>query len=114
MLQHVTHVERTGDVGRRDYQAETRASRVVGRTIELLRHPGPRPVWLDSFWGINLRDLVVQLRSLLTTPAKVLKPVYYNGSAEVSQTAGFRIRHSGVRTQEVVCGMGVSLMHPEY
>jgi hypothetical protein len=49
-------------------------------------------VWLDSFRGINLGDLVVQLRSLLTTPAKVLKPVYYNGSAEVSQTAGFRIQ----------------------
>jgi len=101
MLQHVAHMEHAGDVGRRDHQAETRASRVVGRTVELLRHPGPRPVWLDSVRGINLGNLFVQLRPLLTRPAELLKSNYYNGSAGVSQTLRpDQVRDSGFRSQE--------------
>jgi hypothetical protein len=57
-------------------------------------------VWLDSFRGINLGNLVLQLRSPLTRFANISRSDYYNGSAEVSQT--FRpdqVQDSGFRSQ---------------
>jgi hypothetical protein len=60
MLEHVSHVKRAGDVGRRDYQRE--AVRISGGGFhpkELFVHPPFGPVRLKPLGLIDLLDFLL-------------------------------------------------------
>src|SRR5438874_2993704 len=57
MLQHVAHVERSGDVRRRDDEREDASTGFGGRVEDAPIDPPPRPVRLKPLWLIDLFDL---------------------------------------------------------
>src|SRR6266568_789131 len=63
MFEHVSHVERPGDVRRRERKRKARAGGVVGGAVEFFLNPVTRPAQFNLGGRIDFGNLVVQSAS---------------------------------------------------